>query len=419
MSQRLEKISDEEAVVATYYLETDQDLKKVAENMAWEETIGGQMEFEEMSDLLKSCTGRVYSVNEIEPGKGFVKIQLPIKNMDYKKAPFAHIWMFVAGGPAFELTSYKKIRMMDIEPPEEVLKYFPGPLLGIKGFRKMLGVDDDVLLLGAIVKPCCGLTEEEVADYIYEAAMAGVHLIKDDEKMNNVDYCQLAKRTRLVHQKLDKVKAITGMKPLYVTNVTTRPDKILDNARIAQDNGATGLMLNMFASGFDSIAILREAPDLNLPIYVHSGTSSALSRVDGQGVDLNVIAKMARYLGGDFYRTGISGGYCVGTQDQFDQANKSLQETIPGMKNSIPTLSGGLKAGHMPVNIKNSGLDVVYMAGSSFAGHPMGLKAGVRAFFQAADSYKLGIRIENYAKEHQELQVAIDKWGYSNVEDKE
>ena len=419
MSTELKKIGLEDAVIATYYLETDQDFDEVAEKMAWEETIGGQLDFEEMSDLLMSCTGHLLSIEKFERGSVIIKILLQIKNMDYKNAPYAHIWMFIAGGPAFELTSYKKIRLLDIQPPAEVLKYFPGPLLGIKGFRKYLGVSDDTLLLGAIVKPCCGLTEKEVADFIYDSAMAGVHLIKDDEKMNNVEYCQLAKRTKLVHEKLNQVKEETGMKPLYVTNITTRPDKILDNARIARDNGAEGLMLNMFASGFDAIVILREATDLNLPLYIHSGTRSALNRAEGQGIELNVIAKFARYLGGDFFRSGIFGGYCVGTQEQFNTVNKSLQEHIPGIKDTIPTLSGGLRAGHMPMNIKNSGLDVVYMAGSSFAGHPMGTKAGVKAFVQAAEAYKLGIRIEEYAEKHPELKAAIKKWGYSNAEDNE
>ncbi len=416
MVKDLGKIDSKDAVIATYYLETDDDLKNIAEKMAWEETIGGQMDFDEMSDLLKSCTGRVYSVDEFKKGKGIVKILLPIKNMDYKNAPFAHIWMFIAGGAAFELTAYKKIRLLDIQPPLEVMKYFSGPMLGIKDFRKYLGVDDNTLLLGAIVKPCCGLTEKEVADFIYDSAMAGVHLIKDDEKMNNVEYCQLAKRTKLVHEKLNQVKESTGMKPLYVTNITTRPDKILDNARIARDNGAEGLMLNMFASGLDSIALLREAPDLHLPIYIHSGTTAAMCRVDGQGIELNVFAKFARYLGGDFFRTHVVGGYCVGTQEQADLANKGLQEIIPGIKESIPALSGGLRAGYMPANIKNAGLDVVYMAGSSYAGHPMGTKAGVKAFVQAAEAYHLGTRIEKYAETHPELKAAIEKWGYANVE---
>ncbi len=187
MNTRVHSISDDDAVVATYYMETDGDIHKVAVNMAWEETIGGQMELEDMSDLLKCCTGEVLSVEEIDKGKGIVKILLPIKNMDYENAPYSHIWMFIAGGPVFELTSYKKIRLLDFKPPAKVLKYFPGPVLGLDSFRDYLGVDENTLLLGAIVKPCCGLDENEVADLIFEAGMAGLDLIKDDEKMNNVE----------------------------------------------------------------------------------------------------------------------------------------------------------------------------------------------------------------------------------------
>ena len=407
----LNPVSVEEAVVATYYLETDSDLTKVAEHMAWEETIGGQMELSKMSSLLKSCTGQVLSVEEFEKGKGIVKILLPIKNMDCENAPYAHLWMFLAGGPAFELTSYRKIRLLDFQPPPKMLQYFPGPHLGLAGFRKYLGVDEKTLLLGAIVKPCCGLTEQEVADIIYEAGMAGVDLIKDDEKMNNVAYCRLGKRTRLVHEKLNQVKEETGKKPLNVTNITTRPDKILDNARIARDNGANGLMLNMFASGFDAINMLRTAPDLNLPIYCHSGTRSALSRSEGQGIELAVIAKLARCLGADFFRTGIAGGYCVGTKEQFDRANKALTENIPEMRDTVLALSGGLRPGNLAPNLTNTGFDAVYMGGSSLAGHPMGIRAGVKAFRQAAEAARLEIDVEEFARDCEELKVAIDQWG--------
>lgn len=407
----LDPLSQEEVAVATYYLETEGDLAKVAEHMAWEETIGGQMELSQMSGLLKSCTGRVLSVEESEKGKGVVRILLPIKNMDYENAPYAGLWMFMAGGPVFELTSYRKVRLLNFELPNKMLQHFPGPRLGLAGFRSYLGVDEETLLLGAIVKPCCGLTEEEVADFVFEAGMAGVDLVKDDEKMNNVAYCQLGKRTRLVHERLDQVKDETGKKPIYVTNITTRPDKILDNARIARDNGANGLMLNIFASGFDAITILREAPDLDLPIYCHSGTRSALSRADGQGIELAVIAKLARYLGADFFRTGISGGYCVGTKDQFDRANEALTEDIPGIRDTTLALSGGLRPGNLAPNLANTGFDAVYMGGSSLAGHPMGTRAGVTAFRQAAEAARRGIDAQEYAEDHEELDAAIAQWG--------
>jgi len=415
MQINLKPISVDDAVVATYYLEAEGDLENIAKQMAWEETIGGQMELGEMSDLLKSCTGQVFSVEELEKGKGFVKILLPIKNMDYENSPFAHIWMFIAGGPAFELTSYKKIRLLDVQPPPKVLKHLPGPALGLDGLRNNLGVDEQALLLGAIVKPCCGLTEREVADIIFQAGMAGVDVIKDDEKMNNVDYCQLGKRVRLVHEMLDRVKQETGKKPLYMTNITARPDKILDNARIAHDSGANGLMLNIFASGFDAITILREAKDLNLPIYCHSGTRSAFTRAEGQGIELNVIAKFVRYLGGDFFRTGIRGGYCVGTEEQFDRANRSLTEQVPGIKDSILALSGGLRAGHFASNLASTGFDALYLAGSSFFGHPMGINAGVLSFRQAAEAYSKGVDVTEYAEDFPELRTAIERWGSSST----
>lgn len=401
----------EDAVVATYYLETDKDLTGVARHMAWEETVGGQMDLGHMSDLLRECVGQVKSVEEFEPGKGIVKILLPLINMDWEHAPFQHLWMYVAGGPAFELTSYTKIRLLDVELPEKMLARFPGPRLGLRAFRRLVGVGDGELLLGTIVKPCCGLTEAEVADLIYEAAMAGVDLIKDDEKMNNVAYCDLAGRVRLVTSKLDLVEQRTGKRPLYCVNITTRTSKILDNARIARDNGARALMLNMFASGFDSLQILAESEEVDLPVYCHSGTRSALGRASGQGIDLVVIARLARYLGASFLRTGIVGGYCVGEIEQFKRANEALTQPVPGIKDTIVALSGGLRPGNLGPTLAEMGFDAVYMGGSSLADHPAGVAAGVRAFRQAASAFREGVPVVDYAKGNPELKAAVEKWG--------
>jgi len=405
---------DREGVIATYYLETDRDLKDVARHMAMEETIGGQMEIEKMSPLLKKCYGEVISVQEYAKGKGVVKILLPIINMDIVHAPFAHMWMYLAGGPAFELTSYHKIRLLDFNPPKKMLKYFPGPRLGLAGFRKYLGLKEGELLLGTIVKPCCGLSAQEVADLVFEAARGGVDLIKDDEKMNNVDYCPLKERVKLVQKRLEQVYAETGKKPLYATNITTKTSRLLDNAKVAIDNGANALMVNIFAVGFDGLAELAEWPDNSLPIYCHSGTRSAWSRVPNQGIDLAVVAKLARYLGADFFRTGITGGYCVGTPEQFSRANNVLTEQVSDMKDTLITLSGGLHPGNLGANLSQTGWDVVYMGGSSIVGHPLGIRAGVKAFRQAAEAYQRGISAMEYARKYEELEKAVEKWGVVN-----
>ena len=399
-----------EYVLVKYYVETNEDLHKVAENTAIEETIGIRADVE-TTPLLEKCKGRVHSVDEIGKGRGIITLEMPILNMDIAEAAFPHLWMYIAGGPVFELNHYQKVCLLDFELPPKMLAKFPGPKFGLKRIREMVGAKEDELLLGTIVKPCCGLRPAEVARKIGEAAMAGVSLIKDDEKMNNPAYCPLEERVRLVISKLKEVYEKTGRKCIYCCNITTRTDRILEKAHEALENGANGLMLNMFASGFSALEILAEDSSINVPIYCHSGTRSAWARVPNQGIKLSVVAKLARLMGADFFRTGILGGYCVGTVEDFDEANRALQEQLPGINDTVLALSGGLCPGNLVINLKRTAFDAVYMAGGGLLSHPMGIRAGVKAFQQAADAHKTGIPLNEFDKSHKELEASLNKWG--------
>jgi len=48
------------------------------------------------------------------------------------------------------------------------------------------------------------------------------------------------------------------------------------------------------------------------------------------------------------------------------------------------------------------------LAGTGILKHPMGIKAGVDAMLQAAESHRLGVDLEEYAKSHEELNIALE-----------
>lgn len=404
-------ITNNQEVIVTYYVETDEDLKSVAERIAFEETTGGWSISSETTELLKDATGKVVDIDEIAKGKGIIRLSFPGINMNLKDAVYPSLWMFMAGGPVFELSCYKKIRLLDFDVSSDILTRFPGPKFGIKGTRKLLGISQDEPIMGTIIKPCAGLTPEQVARKCHQAAMAGLSFIKDDEKMNNPDYCPLDKRVRLVMSALKDVFEKTGKKTLYAVNITTRTDRVMDNAKIAQENGANALMLNMFASGFSAIEILSEEKSINLPILAHSGTRAAWSRVENQGIDVVVIAKIARLLGSDYFQAGICGGYLVGTVEDFKRATEVLNKPMGRIKDTVPILSGGLHPGNFGKNLSVFGKDCLFLSGGGVLSHPDGIKAGVRAMKQAYEAYDNGVGIKEYAVSHPELETAIRKWG--------
>jgi ribulose 1,5-bisphosphate carboxylase large subunit-like protein len=396
--------------LAQYYLETKGDMRAAAEKIAAEETTGNWVGGGEPTDLFKRSRGELYRLDRLGAGRALATIAYPLINMPVGRYFVPSFWLFMTGGPLFERMFVDSVRLMDFALPEELLAQLPGPKFGIKGCRELLGLGADDLIIATIVKPCAGLSAAEVADKCREAARGGIDFIKDDEKMNNPDYCPLEQKVRLVAQALREVEQETGHKVIYCPHISTRPDVIVDAARRAVDNGATGLMLNCFAAGFAAIQVLAERRDLAVPIYVHTGGRSAWARFPNFGVDLKVVARMVRMLGGDFMRAHMIDGYLIAdTRERSVELVEVFREPMGRVRDMVPALSGGLGADNLVQNLQAYGVDILPMAGGAILDHPMGIQAGVLALRQAAQSWRKGVPIAEYARFHPELAAALEK----------
>jgi ribulose-bisphosphate carboxylase large chain len=314
----------------------------------------------------------------------------------------------MVGGGTHALKIYEKSRLVDFHLPDSAYRYFPGPRFGPEGTRQILGLDSGELIVGTIVKPTSGLAPEQVAEICYEAALGGMRFIKDDEKMLNVPYCPLGKRVRLVSQVLRRAEQQTGQKVIYAPHITAGPDRILDNARIAIENGANALMMNFLAAGFGSLEILRRSGDLQVPIYAHCGGKEAFTRVPGQGVDERAIVRFVRLLGGDYFRVSTVGGYLIGGDaDTIQNQLAVMREPMTGVKPMMPVVSGGLKPGNLGENLALVGFDAMMLAGSGVNSHPQGIRAGTTAMLQAAEAFRKGIPLKDHARSHAELRLAL------------
>jgi len=394
-------------LLARYYVETTGNIERVADRLATMETTGGWIFKTDPTERYASCKGKVHLIEEREKGKGFVLLLFPLSNLNLKEAAFTDLWLSMIGGAAFDMIDYSKSRLIDFALPSHALKYFVGPRFGIRGTRRLLGLAPGEPVIGTIIKPTAGLTPKEVADICYKAALGGVRFIKDDEKMMNPSYCSLAERVKQVTRRLREAEKKTGLEVLYAPHISAGPDKIRENAKTALKNGANALMLNFFGSGFGSLEIIARDKQFNVPIYAHCGGRSAMSRVEGQGVDPSVIAKFARLCGGDYFRTGTLGGYLVGSTEELKAISESLTAEVPGICDSVPVVSGGLNAANLAENLDFFGTDVLALAGSGLLAHPNGIIDGAKAFSQAAEAYVKKIPVEEYAETHSELEVAL------------
>ncbi len=404
----------EDSILFIYYIKTNADLVKTARAIAEEETTGRWIGGGTPTEVFNSARADVCRIDKYADGEGVIYVRSPLGNMDMESDFFYQISMLSVGGPILEFVYYQRVAFLDFQLPQKALARFPGPKFGIRGSREFIGLDDDKPLMGTIIKPCCGLTPEEAAEKCYQAALGGAVLIKDDEKMMGPQYCPFEKKVRLISEALRKAEAQTGKKVIYAPHLTARPDKIKAMAMKAIEYGATGVMFNaILANNLGTVEILAEDPDINVPIYVHSGGRSALS-TGPRRIDDVVIAKLTRLCGGDYFQIGVMGqrNVHVASLDPglLLRLDEVFKEPVPGVKDTVPVTAGGLGAANVGKNIEAFGRDLAPLAGSNVLDHPMGPRAGSIAMYQAVEAYT-----KEDITEPDALKEYADRKGYKEL----
>jgi len=395
-----------EEAVATYLVEA-RDFQAAARAIAMEQSTGTWTEVVSADqEIHDRYAARVKSAEE---ESGEVRISFPVVDFSLDLGGISNILSIVAGN-LFGLKEVNSVRLLDVEFPEEVTKSFKGPGYGIPGLRKLLGTESSGRPhIGTIIKPKIGLSPERFARVAYRAASGGVDFIKDDETLVNQSFCPLEERVARTMEAVDRAIEEDSSSCLYAPNVTS--DNVLESAQIAVDNGARALMIDFLTAGFSALSSLRES--FSLPIHVHRTMHGAITRVKNHGIAMLVFSRLVRMAGGDQLHVGCA----KGKMEKGDiQSNYSaLRAPWGDLKPVFPVCSGGVHPGYIEGNVEAGGRDVVIQAGGGIHGHPQGTRAGARAMRQAVDAYMQGILPGEYARSHEELRQALEKWGTEQI----
>jgi ribulose-bisphosphate carboxylase large chain len=411
---RPEVIDPDNYITAKYYVESPLGLKSSGIAIATEESIGTWTEITTTNEWVKSRLPAKVFKTEGKGNSGIVHIAFPIDLFDVDTSGIANILSMIAGN-LFGLSAITNVRLLDVEFPRAVVEQYPGPRFGIEGIRKLIGTEKKTRPhLGTIVKPKVGLSPEQTAKVAYEAAMGGVDFIKDDETLVNQIFCPLESRVSKVMTALDKMKSETGRTTLFAVNITGAPNKMVRLAEIAIKNGANALMLDILILGLPTVEWFLKEYDFKVPIHMHRAMHAAFTRNPRHGISFLPIAKIARMLGGDQLHTG-SGAGKMGSEEERVNVLGQILTFLRGKwfddKKTFPVASGGIHPGLIPANLQIMGIDCVINAGGGIHGHPLGTRAGATAMMQAIEAYMAGISLDEYAKTHRELDIALKHWG--------
>jgi ribulose-bisphosphate carboxylase large chain len=388
-------------VICDFYVEPeDISLTEAAGGVAAESSVGTWTELTTIKPYVEKLAARVFSIN----GNN-IRIAYPIELFEHGNMP--NILSSVAGN-VFGLRALKNLRLNDIHLPRELVRSFRGPKYGISGVRELLGVKDRPLV-GTIIKPKLGLKTKDHAKVAYDAWAGGCDIVKDDENLSSQRFNPFDDRVVATLEMRDRAEEETGEKKVYMANITSETEEMLKRAQFVKDHGGRYMMIDILTCGFSALQTVREQ-DFGLVIHAHRAGHAAFTKNPKHGVSMKVIAKVARIIGVDQLHVGTVVGKMSETREEVSENCEALKTDMYGVNEVLPVASGGLYPGLVPALMKFFGKDFVIQAGGGIHGHSEGTVAGAKAMRQAVDATLQGVSLKDYAKNHKELQVALEIW---------
>lgn len=408
---------DDDYVIATYQAKVKtSNIEKLAMAIADEQTTGTWIKVGadsmEKTRRFGSKLVALYEVPDVgcdyqsdEPPMYIIQVAYPMHNFNTSMSAL----MTILFG---NISASGMIRLLDVAFPKKFIAQFQGPKFGLQGLRDLLGVPDRPLL-NAMIKPNIGWTPDEGADLFYRACKGGVDVIKDDELMlADGPFCPLKERVTKFMAAEKRVYEETGEHSLYAVNISDETGKVRENAYRALEYGNNCLMVNVYTTGFDTLKMLAEDPNINVPILAHVNFAGTMAASTYTGIAPQLlIGKITRLAGGDFQINGHPFGKFPVSFKVFYRCFKFFTQPWWNIKPMMYACSGGTTQLAVEKIVKAVGTDVMLAAGGGVHGHPDGSEAGARSMRQAIDAAMAGIPVVEYAKDHPELARML---GYLN-----
>lgn len=404
-----ESVDLQKHIIVSFYLHSEgKPFDQTSGGVAAESSVGT---WTDVSLQEKTIWDRLHAkVLDLEESTGIIKIAYPLELFEPGNLP--QLLSSIAGN-IFGLLEISALRILDIDFPESYVKSFPGPYWGIDGYRKITGIIDRPLT-GSIIKPKLGLSFEDHVNAAMDVFQAGVDLVKDDENLTSQTFNSFFQRVDTCTKRMKSVGFLEiGGEKIYAYNITASYDEMLKRAEYVVEKKGNCLMIDILTCGFSAVSGIRNK-NLGKLIHAHRAMHAAFTRSRQYGISMLVIAKLARLAGVDSLHTGTIVGKMEGSKDEVLAINNFLRSEWYGLKTVLPTASGGLHPGHIPDLYKLLGKDMLCNFGGGIHGHPDGSKAGAAAVVQAFSATAQNIPLSEYAREHQELAKALEKWSVNN-----
>ncbi len=452
----------------------EESLKSAATEIAAESSSGSNLKVSTATNYSMGLDAIVYDIDE---ANNLVYIAYPWLMLD-RGGNVQNILTFIAGN-VFGMSNLKMCKLLDVWFPPQMLVQYDGPSYTLDEMRKYLNVYDQPIL-GTIIKPKIGLTSTEYAELCYDFWVGGGQFVKNDEPQADQQFAPYEKMVDSVRMAMDKAELRTGKTKVHSFNVSAADfDTMIrraDYVRRTMKPGSYAFLVDGITAGWTAVqTIRRHYPDVFL--HFHRAGHGAFTRQENPiGFSVPVLTKFARLAGASGIHTGTAGvGKMSGDAredigaakqalklqaqgDYFNQIWAEIPDRDPDMQEMIkreemfwgmptrelamirrskqltmevpeehtmwrvirktaPIVSGGLNPVLLPEFLDVMGsIDFIVTMGGGVHSHPMGTSAGVTALVQSYEAWLQNIPLEEYAKDKEELRVAMDFYNKNGIQ---
>ena len=388
-------------LVCTFSLEPEGiSIKEAAGGVAAESSVGTWTELTTEQPYVKRLAAHVYRIDG-----NVIKIAYSAELFESGNMP--NILSSVAGN-VFGLKALKNLRLLDIYFPKQLVNSFKGPAFGIAGIRKLLKIPKRPLV-GTIIKPKLGLETKDHAKVAYEAWFGGCDIVKDDENLSSQSFNPFEERLTQTLERRDKAQEETNERKVYMINITAETQIMLKRAQAVVDQGGEYVMVDILTCGWSVLQTLRDQ-NFKLVIHAHRAGHASFTKNPLHGIAMKPIATVARVIGVDQLHVGTVVGKMSETKAEVLENIAACKSDLGLLKPVLPVASGGLHPRLVPALIETFGNDFVIQAGGGIHGHPEGTICGAKAMRQAVDATLFEKTLDEYAKNHKELALALKQW---------
>jgi ribulose-bisphosphate carboxylase large chain len=371
------------ALRVTYHVTaaTQPDLDARVESLLLEQTVELPRVALRDKFVLENILGRLVSVRTISAEKHIVIIDFPTSATANDPAQFLNV---LFGNSS--LQDHVMLADFQLPGPEEWPKRsqaLPGPQFGIAGLRKITSVKNRALTSTAL-KPI-GLSVDRLALLCGLFASAGIDIIKDDHGLANQNFHPFAERVRACQKAVRNANRKSHRQAIYVPNLTGTPSVVLEQLKLAQDEGVCAVMMAPMLLGLPFMAEIV-SQHATVPIIAHPSFGGA-TRIAPE----LLYGKLFPLYGADATIFANFGGrFSYSRETCRDLATALTSPSIPYLMPTLPMPAGGIKYQNVADVLAFYGKEVILLIGGGLyeAGDDIALRGRAEEFVRHVAAFK-------------------------------